>query len=125
MIEANHAGDRSVIAATAGLHPGAVVIGNVEIGEEVYIGPNAVIRHAPASSDLAEFALKVFGELAHEYQGRIKIVQMNVAENQETPARFGIRSIPALIFFKRGEAKQVIVGAQTKGHIEEELLKLL
>jgi thioredoxin 1 len=50
---------------------------------------------------------------------------MTVAENQETPARFGIRSIPALIFFKRGEVKQVIVGAQTKGHIEEELLKLL
>ena len=67
----------------------------------------------------------MIGELAHEYQGRIKIVQMNVAENQETPARFGIRSIPALIFFKRGEAKQVIVGTQTKGHIEEELLKLL
>ena len=67
----------------------------------------------------------VIGELAHEYQGRIKMVQMNVAENQETPARFGIRSIPALIFFKRGEVKQVIVGAQTKGHIEEELLKLL
>ncbi|MEE4266362.1 MAG: thioredoxin [Desulfobacteraceae bacterium] len=67
----------------------------------------------------------VIGELAHEYQGRIKMVQMNVAENQKTPARFGIRSIPALIFFKRGEVKQVIVGAQTKGHVEEELIKLL
>ena len=59
MIEANHAGDRPVIAATAGLHPSAVVIGNVEIGDKVYIGPNAVIRLAPASSDLTEFALKV------------------------------------------------------------------
>ena len=59
MIEANHAGDIPKIAATAGLHPSAVVIGNVEIGEEVYIGPSAEIRHAPASSDLAEFALKV------------------------------------------------------------------
>ena len=63
----------------------------------------------------------MIGELAHEYQGRIKIVQMNVAENQETPARFGIRSIPALIFFKRGEAKQVIVGSHSKSQIEEEL----
>lgn len=44
MIEANHAGDRPVIAATAGLHPTAVVIGNVEIADRVYIGPNAVIR---------------------------------------------------------------------------------
>ena len=59
MIEANHAGDRPVIAATAGLHPTAVVIGNVEIADRVYIGPNAVIRLAPASSDLTEFALKV------------------------------------------------------------------
>ena len=67
----------------------------------------------------------IIGELAHEYQGRIKIVQMNVAENQETPARFGIRSIPALIFFKRGEAKQVIVGSHSKSHIEEELRRLL
>ena len=67
----------------------------------------------------------MIGELAHEYQGRIKIVQMDVAENQETPARFGIRSIPALIFFKRGEAKQVIVGSHSKSHIEEELRRLL
>jgi serine acetyltransferase len=59
MIEANHAGDIPKIAATAGLHPTAVVIGNVETGEEVYIGPSAVIQLAPASSDLAEFALKV------------------------------------------------------------------
>jgi serine acetyltransferase len=58
-IRSNPAGDRPVIAATAGLHPSAVVIGNVEIGEKVYVGPNAVIRLAPASSGLAEFALKV------------------------------------------------------------------
>jgi len=51
MIEANHAGDRPVIAATAGLHPSAVVIGNVEIGDEVYIGPNAVIRADEPSAD--------------------------------------------------------------------------
>ncbi len=53
----------------------------------------------------------MIGELAHEYQGRIKIVQMNVAENQETPASRGIMSIPGFIFVKRGEGKQVIVGS--------------
>ena len=51
MIEVNHAGDRPGIAATAGLHPSAVVIGNVEIGGEVYIGPNAVIRADEPSAD--------------------------------------------------------------------------
>jgi thioredoxin 1 len=107
MIEVNHAGDRPVIAATAGLHPSAVVI---EFWAECCKPCKAMAF--------------IIGELAHEYQGRIKIEQMNVAENQETPARFGIRSIPALIFFKRGEAKQVIVGSHSKSHIEEELMKL-
>lgn len=64
-------------------------------------------------------------ELAHKYQGRIKIVQMNVDKNHETPARFGIRSIPALIFFKWGDTKQIIIGSRSKSQIEEELKKLL
>ena len=51
MIEANHAGDRPVIAATAGLHPTAVVIGNVEIGDKVYIVPNGVIRAEEPGAD--------------------------------------------------------------------------
>ena len=67
----------------------------------------------------------MIGELAHEFQGRIKMVQMNVAENQETPARFGIRSIPAFLFFKQGEAKQTIVGSHPKSYIETELKKLI
>ena len=41
----------------------------------------------------------VIEELALKYRGKIKIVQMNVAENPHTPARFGIRNIPALILF--------------------------
>ncbi len=44
MIQRNHAGDKPRVAATAFIHPSAVVIGNVQIGENVYVGPNAVIR---------------------------------------------------------------------------------
>jgi len=67
----------------------------------------------------------VIEELALKYQGKMKIVQMNVAENQETPVRFGIRSIPTIILFKRGEVKKIIVGNYPKGIIDEELKKLL
>lgn len=63
--------------------------------------------------------------LAKEYEGKIKIAQMNVDENRETPAKFGIRNIPTLILFKNGEVAQTIIGAQTKSHLEEELKKLL
>ena len=64
-------------------------------------------------------------ELAKEYEGKIKIRKMNVDENRQTPAKYGIRAIPTLIFFKDGNVAQTIVGAQPKSAIEEELKKLL
>jgi thioredoxin 1 len=63
--------------------------------------------------------------LAKEYAGKIKIAKMNVDENRETPAKFGIRSIPTLILFKNGKVAQTIVGALPKSDIEEALKKLL
>ena len=67
----------------------------------------------------------VVEELAKEYEGKVKIAQMDVDQNRETPAKFGIRNIPTLIFFKGGEVVNTIVGAQSKSSIEEELKKLL
>jgi len=67
----------------------------------------------------------VVQELAKEYEGRIKIANMDVDGNRQTPARFGIRNIPTLIFFKNGEVAQTVVGAYPKSHIDGELQKLL
>ncbi|MBN2062529.1 MAG: thioredoxin [Deltaproteobacteria bacterium] len=67
----------------------------------------------------------VVEELAEEYKGKIKVAQMDVDQNRETPAKFGIRNIPTLIFFKGGEVINTIIGAQPKSSIEEELKKLL
>ena len=44
MLYRNHAGDKPKVEASATIHPSAVVIGNVHIGEKVFVGPNAVIR---------------------------------------------------------------------------------
>jgi len=63
--------------------------------------------------------------LAKEYAGKIKIAKMDVDANRETPAKFGIRSIPTLILFKEGKVAHTIVGALPKGDIEKELKKLL
>ncbi len=67
----------------------------------------------------------VVEELANEYKGKIKIAKMDVDQNRDTPAKFGIRNIPTLILFKGGEVSKTIIGAQTKSSIEEELKKLL
>ncbi|MFO7601156.1 MAG: thioredoxin [Candidatus Desulfacyla sp.] len=63
--------------------------------------------------------------LAKEYEGKIKIAKMDVDANRETPAKFGIRSIPTLILFKEGKVAHTIVGALPKADIEKELKKLL
>ncbi|HDM09594.1 MAG: thioredoxin [Deltaproteobacteria bacterium] len=64
-------------------------------------------------------------ELAKEYDGKVKVGEMNVDENRQTPVKYGIRAIPTLILFKNGNVAQTIVGAQPKSAIEEELKKLL
>jgi thioredoxin 1 len=67
----------------------------------------------------------VVEELANDYKGKVKVAQMDVDKNRQTPARFGIRNIPTLILFKGGEVAQMIIGAQPKSYIEAELKKIL
>jgi thioredoxin 1 len=67
----------------------------------------------------------VVEELAKEYEGQIKVAKMDVDQNRQTPARFGIRNIPTIIFFKNGDVAQTIIGAQPKSSLEEEIKKLL
>jgi thioredoxin 1 len=59
----------------------------------------------------------IVDELAGEYNGKLKIVKMNVDDNPRTPARYGVRGIPNLILFKDGEVQQQIVGAVPKAHL--------
>src|SRR5260370_14935894 len=53
-------------------------------------------------------------ELAGLYAGRLKVVKVNVDDNPQTPARFGVRGIPNLIIVKGGEGKDQIIGAVPK-----------
>jgi thioredoxin 1 len=59
----------------------------------------------------------VVEELAAHYGGQLKVAKMNVDENQQTPARFGVRGIPNLIIFKNGEVKEQIIGAVPKAQL--------
>lgn len=60
-------------------------------------------------------------ELSTELDGKVKIGKMNVDENREVPAQFGIRSIPTLLIFKNGEVVDKLVGAVPKNMITSKL----
>ncbi|HOC46425.1 MAG: thioredoxin [Syntrophorhabdaceae bacterium] len=67
----------------------------------------------------------VIDALATEYVGKVKVMKLNVDENPQTPAQYGVRGIPTLIVFKGGAEVQRIVGAQPKGNVDEALKKVL
>jgi thioredoxin 1 len=57
-------------------------------------------------------------ELSTEYEGRVKIVKVNVDENPNSPAQLGVRGIPALFMFKGGEVVSNKVGAAPKAALQ-------
>ena len=61
----------------------------------------------------------ILDEVATGYKGKLQIAKMNVDENRDIPAKFGIRGIPTLMIFKGGELVATKVGAMTKSQLTE------
>ena len=59
----------------------------------------------------------VLAELAVDFAGKVKIVKINIDDNQATPAQFGVRSIPTLLLFKDGKPVASQVGALPKNQL--------
>lgn len=59
----------------------------------------------------------ILDEVANAYQGKLQVAKMNVDENREIPAKFGIRGIPTLMLFKGGELAATKVGALSKAQL--------
>ncbi|OBX50472.1 thioredoxin [Moraxella nonliquefaciens] len=67
----------------------------------------------------------ILEELDAEYSDKFQIVKVNVDDNPETSARFGIRSIPTLFVFKDGQKVDTVVGSRPKSEFVELLNKHL
>lgn len=67
----------------------------------------------------------VVDQVASEYQGKLKVMKMDVDRNNQTPGRYGIRGIPALLVFKGGKVAEQIVGFVPKEHIDQALGRVL
>jgi len=67
----------------------------------------------------------VVDDIASQYEGKVKVLKLNVDENPQTPAKYGIRGIPTLILFNKGKVVDRLIGAQPKSSVEELLKKIL
>jgi thioredoxin 1 len=59
----------------------------------------------------------ILDEVAGSYGDKLQIAKLNVDENREIPAKFGIRGIPTLMLFKNGELAATKVGAMSKAQL--------
>ncbi len=67
----------------------------------------------------------IVDDLATTYAGKLKVAKVNVDQNGATPSRYGIRGIPALLFFKGGKVADQIVGYVPREVIEEKVNRVL
>ena len=67
----------------------------------------------------------ILDEVAQEMGDSVKIVKVNVDENPELAQKYGIRGIPTMIFFNRGEVAKSLVGLQSKEEIAQNFKALL
>lgn len=63
--------------------------------------------------------------LAEDYEGKIKVVKVNVDDNQELAAKYGIRGIPTVMVFKDGEVHSTMVGLQPREQLAEAIDNVL
>src|SRR3954467_10125809 len=59
----------------------------------------------------------ILDEVSKTYDGKLRIAKMNVDENRDIPAKFGIRGIPTLMLFKDGQLAATKVGALSKAQL--------
>ncbi len=63
----------------------------------------------------------VLEELADEFRGRLRVAKLNVDENPHVPARFGIRGIPTVLFFRDGARVDQLIGNLPKAQLRSRI----
>ncbi|MDR0468017.1 MAG: thioredoxin [Campylobacteraceae bacterium] len=67
----------------------------------------------------------VIDELANDFDGKAKVCKVNTDEEQDIAVKYGIRSIPTIIFFKDGELVDQLIGASSKQSLADKIQSLL
>src|SRR5690606_4408260 len=68
--------------------------------------------------------LPILEDLSEELEGRVDIIKINVDQQRELALRFGVRSIPTLVFFQKQNAVETSVGLLSKGELQKKISTL-
>ena len=63
-------------------------------------------------------------DLAREFDGRVKVAKLDIDNNPVTTARYNVRSIPTLLFFRDGKLVESVVGLRSKNELAARIAKL-
>jgi thioredoxin 2 len=108
------------------VHDAPVNISDSTFDSEVMSYPGAVIVDAWAPwCGPCRMIGPILEQLAKEYAGQVKIAKLNVDENPGVASRYGIRSIPTMLFFKDGQMVNTQVGALPREEIERHLSAII
>lgn len=66
----------------------------------------------------------IVDDLAREFQGRVKVAKLDIDNNPVTTARYNVRSIPTLLFFRDGQLVESVVGLRSKNELAARIAKL-
>ncbi len=102
----------------------AVGSGNFE--NEVVQSENAVVVDFWAEwCQPCKMLTPVLDKIAQSYAGRLKVVKCNIDENQDVAAKYGVQSIPNLIFFKDGQVVDQVVGFRGEADLSKKVDEFL
>ena len=102
-----------------------IELSNDNFDTEVMSGGVALVDFWAPWCNPCKMLAPVIDKLAENYEGKAKVCKVNVDNEAELSKKFGIRNIPTILFFKDGEVKDQITGAQPEQVIREKLDALL
>ncbi len=98
---------------------------NVSLEEKIKSGEPVVVDFWAEWCGPCRMLGPIIEELSNDFAGKVEVGKLNVDENQESASKYGVRSIPTVLFFNNGELTDKFTGVAAKAVFEEKINTLV